>query len=166
MEEKIHVLFVCTGNICRSPTAEVVFQAIVRKRNLEHRFAIHSCGTQAFHVGEGADERATEHAKRRGYDLSRHKARKLARSDLERYDWILCMDQSHLEFVRGMEYPGQHAQVELFLSSLGGRIQDVPDPYYGGDRGFEDVLDLCEKGGEALLDTILGSELDESCRRG
>lgn len=164
MEEKIRVLFVCTGNICRSPTAEVVFKDVVRKHGLGHRFEAHSCGTQAYHVGEGADTRATEHARRRGYDLSRHKAARISHADLERYDWILCMDRSHLESVHAMEYPGQHAQVDLFLAPLGGR--DVPDPYYGGEAGFEKVLDLCEQGSELLIETILGKTLDEISRRG
>lgn len=166
MEEKFHVLFVCTGNICRSPTAEYVFRDIVAKHGLAHRFDIRSAGTQAYHVGEGADPRATEHARRRGYDLGPHKAARIGRADLERYDWILCMDRSHLEFLEAMEYPGQKARVALFLHYLGGPEIDVPDPYYGGDAGFEHVLDLCEEGSKALLEVILADSLDQSARRG
>lgn len=166
MEEKIHVLFVCTGNICRSPTVEYVFRKLVQKKGLQSRFEIRSAGTQAYHVGEGADARATEHARRRGYDLSHHQAARIGRADLERNDWILCMDRSHLEFLEAMGYPGQKARVSLFLTFLGDPELDVPDPYYGGEAGFEHVLDLCERGSEALLEAILADELDQSGRRG
>lgn len=166
MEENIQVLFVCTGNICRSPTAEVVFRDLVHAKGMGHRFTVRSSGTQAYHVGEGADVRATKHAKRRGYDLSKHKAARISRADLELYDWILCMDHSHLDFLQSMGYPGQKARTALFLSYLGGPELDVPDPYYGGDAGFEHVLDLCEEGSKALLEVILADNLEQSSRRG
>lgn len=167
MEEKIRVLFVCTGNICRSPTAEVVFRDLVRKRGLESRIEVNSSGTQAYHVGEGADPRSTTHAASRGYDLSGHVASRFLRRDIEEFDWILCMDRSHLEFVRDAGHEGQRARVELFLKyAQRGPALDMPDPYYGGDRGFEEVIDLCEAASKGLLDAILATDLEESSRRG
>lgn len=167
MEEKIRILFVCTGNICRSPTAEVVFRDLLRKRGLESRVEVRSSGTQAYHVGEGADPRSTSHAAARGYDLSGHLASRFSRRDLEEYDWILCMDRSHLEFVKDASHEGQKARVELFLKyAQRGPALDMPDPYYGGDRGFEDVIDLCEAASSGLLDAILATDLEESSRRG
>ncbi len=167
MEEKIQVLFVCTGNICRSPTAEVVFRDLLRKRGLESRIEAKSCGTQAYHVGEGADPRSTRHAAQRGYDLTKHVASRFRRGDLEEFDWILCMDRSHLEFVKDAGHEGQKARVELFLKyAQRGPALDMPDPYYGGDRGFEEVIDLCEMASQGLLDAILASDLEESSRRG
>jgi len=167
MEEKTRVLFVCTGNICRSPTAEVVFNALVKKRGLDYRIEASSAGIQAFHVGEGADSRSSLHAKRRGYDLSGHRVRVFQTSDHDEFDWILCMDRSHLQFVQDSMQDRQRANVELFLKRIGhGPALDMPDPYYGGDAGFETVLDLCEQAGATLLDTILAQELEESSRRG
>jgi len=168
MEEKIRVLIVCTGNICRSPTAEVVLADMARHRGFPDLLEVHSAGTQAYHVGEGADARSTEHARRRGYDLSRHQARKFRAADLEEYDWVLCMDRSHLEHVQGFEHEHQRANVGLFLDFATGsaRSQDMPDPYYGGERGFENVLDLCENAGNGFIDRILLDDLEESSRRG
>lgn len=168
MEEKIRVLIVCTGNICRSPTAEVVLAARARQAGLSDLLDVRSAGTQAYHVGEGADARSTEHAKRRGYDLSAHRARKFRSADLEEFDWILCMDRSHLEHVQQAAHENQRARVALFLDFATGpsRGQDMPDPYYGGDRGFEQVLDLCEDGSNGFLDHLVSEDLEESSRRG
>jgi len=167
MEEKIRVLFVCTGNICRSPTAEVVFRDLVRRRGLEGRIESLSSGTQAYHVGEGADPRSSKHASARGYDLSGHRARKFKPTDLDTHDWVLCMDRSHLDAVTEHAHPDQRAKVELFLKFAGpGPAAEVPDPYYGGDKGFEEVLDLCEQASQGLLSAILASDLEESSRRG
>lgn len=167
MEEKIRLLFVCTGNICRSPTAEVVMRSMAKQRGLSHRIEVASAGTQAYHVGEGADRRSVSHAARRGYDLSAHQARKFVSSDVHDFDYILCMDRSHLEVVKEASVPFQRAQVELFLKfAARGPAQDMPDPYYGGDRGFENVLDLCEAGSQGMIEHLLQAELDESSRRG
>lgn len=168
MEEKIRVLIVCTGNICRSPTAEVVLAARARQNGLSDLLDVRSAGTQAYHVGEGADARSTDHAKRRGYDLSAHRARKFRAADLEEFDWILCMDRSHLEHVQQASHENQRARVALFLDFATGpsRGQDMPDPYYGGDRGFELVLDLCEEGSNGFLDHLVSEDLEESSRRG
>lgn len=154
------MLMVCTGNICRSPTAEAVLQRMVRDRGLESWLSVDSAGTQAYHAGEGADPRSVEHGRRRGLDFSLHQARRLVLADFEAFDWILAMDRSHLEVLQRMSYPGQRAKIDLFLAPLSrSHGEEVPDPYYGGPMGFDRVLDLCEDGCKAWLDEwILPSE--------
>ena len=146
MTEPIRALFVCTGNICRSPTAHAVLRHLIAQRGLQERLECDSAGTQAYHEGEGADRRSREAGERRGLDFAFHRARRVRAADLEAFDWILAMDRSHLEHLQDMSHPGQRARVELFL----GR-DDMPDPYYGGARGFDEVLDLCWNGCEAWL---------------
>jgi protein-tyrosine phosphatase len=157
MSRETSVLFVCLGNICRSPTADAVFRAQVARAGLADRVQVDSCGTAAYHVGEAPDSRATAAAGRRGYDLSPLRARQFDPADFGRFDYILAMDESnlaHLETRRPADYPGR---LDLFLAlapALGRR--EVPDPYYGGERGFEEVLDLVEAAGEALLAELAG----------
>jgi protein-tyrosine phosphatase len=141
------VLFVCTGNICRSPTAEGVFKHLARKRNV--RVHAESRGTHDYHVGEPPDERAQLHARRRGYDLSAQRARHVARDDFERFDLIVAMDRGHLRLLEHACPPEHRAKLRLFVAG-----SDVPDPYYGGPEGFEAVLDLIEEGCRTLLDEI------------
>jgi protein-tyrosine phosphatase len=161
MSRSASVLFVCLGNICRSPTAHAVFLDQVARAGLADRVQIDSCGTAGYHVGEPPDARATAAAARRGYDLSPLRARQFDPVDFERFDYILAMDESnlaHLEALRPADYRGR---LELFLSlapALGRR--EVPDPYYGGERGFEEVLDLVEHAGEALLAELTGDRRD------
>ena len=141
------VLFVCTGNICRSPTAEGVF----RKKASELHLKIHaeSCGTHDYHVGEPPDQRSQEHARRRGYDLSAQRARQIAMDDFGTFDLILAMDRGHLGLLE-RRCPAQHrAKLRLFLGD-----RDVPDPYYGGADGFEEVLDLVESACAELLQEL------------
>jgi protein-tyrosine phosphatase len=141
------VLFVCTGNICRSPTAEGVLRAMARKHGVE--LHVESRGTHDYHVGEPPDERAQEHAKRRGYDLSAQRARHLSQRDFEEFDLVLAMDHGHLRILQRL-CPPQHAgKVRLFV-----RESEVPDPYYGGPEGFEQVLDLVEAACRDLLADI------------
>ena len=141
------VLFVCTGNICRSPTAEGVLRHLAGKTNL--RIQVESRGTHDYHVGEPPDERAQHHAKRRGYDLSAQRARHLSKRDFEEFDLVLAMDRGHLRILQ-RACPPQHAgKVRLFIED-----SDVPDPYYGGPEGFEQVLDLVEEACERLLNEI------------
>ncbi|PYO81896.1 MAG: phosphotyrosine protein phosphatase [Gemmatimonadetes bacterium] len=140
----LQVLFVCTGNICRSPTAEAVLRELGRKEGVP--LHVESRGTHDYHVGEPPDERAQHHARRRGYDLSALRARKLTGRDFKEFDLILAMDQGQLGVLRRM-CPAEHAsKVRLFLSG-----REVPDPYYGGPEGFEQVLDLVEAGCRELL---------------
>ena len=138
------VLFVCTGNICRSPTAEGVLRRLAELERLNVH--VESRGTHDYHVGEPPDERAQEHAKRRGYDLSAQRARHISRRDFEEFDLVLAMDRGHLRILQRL-CPPQHAgKVRLFLQEA-----DVPDPYYGGAEGFEQVLDLVEAACRGLL---------------
>src|SRR3954471_23362395 len=142
----MRVLFVCMGNICRSPTAEGVLRRLVREEGLEDRVEIDSAGTGGWHAGAPPDERATEAARRRGLDLA-GAARQVEPADFERFDLILAMDRDNLAELRRLA-PDDEARGKLRLL-LGDR--DVPDPYYGGERGFEDVLDLVEAGCRDLL---------------
>jgi protein-tyrosine phosphatase len=154
------VLFVCTGNICRSPTAEGVFRKLVADAGLTGRIAIDSAGTHGYHVGEPPDRRAQAAARRRGYDLSRLRARCVARDDFERFDLVLAMDREHHEILAGLAPPSAEHKVKLMME-FGRRSAraEVPDPYYGGPDGFELVLDLLEDAAEGLLET-LRRELD------
>lgn len=146
------VLFVCTGNICRSPTAAEVFRAVVAKAGLTRLIEIESAGTHGYHIGEEADARSTAAAARRGVDLTPHRARKLRPADFSEFDLIIALDRGHLQHLRAMRRAEHRAEVRLFLDyhpEQHGR--DVPDPYYGGDIDFELVLDLTEDAALGLL---------------
>jgi len=152
MSGETSVLFVCLGNICRSPTADAVFRAQVARAGLAGRVHIDSCGTAGYHIGEAPDVRATAAAARRGYDLSPLRARQFDPADFGRFDYILAMDESNLAHLEARCPADYRGRLDLFLAlapALGRR--EVPDPYYGGERGFEEVLDLVEGAGEALL---------------
>jgi len=152
----VKVLFVCTGNICRSPTAEGVFRAMVLARDLSGKIEADSAGTHAYHVGDPPDTRSIEAAARRGIDLTPLRARVVATDDFDRFDLILAMDRGHLDLLQRRCPPGKRDRVRLFLSfapALG--VHDVPDPYYGGAEGFERVLDLIEAGAAGLLDHLV-----------
>jgi|SRR5688572_1620144 protein-tyrosine phosphatase len=146
------VLFVCTGNICRSPTAEGVFRHCVEKAGLADRIVSDSAGTHDYHVGEPPDPRTQAAARRRGYELCELRARRVRRDDFERFDYVLAMDETHLHHLERL-CPPQHAhKLKLFLDfGAGGESREVPDPYYGGAEGFERVLDLVEGAAQGLL---------------
>ena len=149
------VLFVCLGNICRSPTAHGVFRAMVEQRGLAHLIEIDSAGTAAYHVGNPPDHRSAAAALQRGYDLSDLRARQAITADFDHYDYILAMDHQNLidlESIRPDYYTG-HLGLFLPLAKL--EADEVPDPYYGGPAGFDDVLDLVEGASRALLEQIL-----------
>ncbi len=143
------------GNICRSPTAQGVFESLVTASGLEDRIEIDSAGTHAYHVGEGPDQRATRAAAQRGIDLSSQQARRVAEDDFEQFDYILAMDSSNLDDLQALCPDQYQDRVRLLLEFAEDPAQqDVPDPYYGGSRGFERVLDLIEQGAHGLLQAI------------
>jgi protein-tyrosine phosphatase len=150
-KRKIGVLFVCLGNICRSPTAEGVFRAQLARQGLSAGFLVDSAGTAGYHEGSPPDRRATQAARRRGVELGGIRARQLVVGDLARFDHVLCMDRSNLEDVRELAGDSVRARVGLLLEYGGLGEREVPDPYYGGDRGFELVLDLIENACEGLI---------------
>ena len=163
--KKVAVLIVCTGNICRSPTAEGVMREIAKKRGLGERVQVESAGTHDYHVGEAPDARAQEHAAKRGYDLSAQRASQVTRDDFHGFDYILAMDRGHLRMLRALAPEGSKAKLGLFLEASGKwKGEDVPDPYYGGTAGFEQVLDMVEEAAERWLDRI-EAELDPSAFR-
>ena len=148
---RTRILFVCLGNICRSPTAEVVFRAAARRAGLGSVLTVESAGTGDWHVGNPPDYRAIEHAARRGYDLSMLRARQIKVADFDRYQWILPMDRAilgDLELMRPAHFGG-HLNLFLDLAPQLG-VRDVPDPYDEGPEGFELTLDLIERGSEAF----------------
>lgn len=149
----IRVCFVCLGNICRSPTAEGVFRKRVAEAKLEGRIATESAGTGGWHVGEAADPRSRRHAKRRGYVLDRE-AQQFRAHDFRRFDLVLAVDRSNHDKLLGLApTPADKAKVRMLLSfdAASPEGAEVPDPYYGGDAGFEEVLDLCERAATGLL---------------
>ena len=151
----VRVLFVCMGNICRSPTAEGVFRRKVEEAGLDGSIHIDSAGTHAYHVGEPPDPRATEAASRRGIDLRPLRARKATTRDFEHFDYVLAMDRDNLRLLEMLRDGSDSARLHLFLDfARNGKETEVPDPYYGGDQGFEYVLDLIEDAAEGLLDHI------------
>jgi protein-tyrosine phosphatase len=143
MKER-RILFVCTGNICRSPTAEGVLRHLARLESMDLHIA--SAGLGDWHIGQPPDERAQRHARGRGYDLSTQRARQVTARDFEDYDLILAMDRGHLRALQRMAPSRHHAKIRLFVAD-----SDVPDPYYGGAEGFERVLDLVEAQCRRLL---------------
>lgn len=149
------ILFVCLGNICRSPTAEAVFRTIVAREAPTLRLEIDSAGTAGYHVGEPPDRRAQMAARRRGYDMSSLRARVIEPGDFERFDLILAMDHSNLATLKRRAPASAHERVRLFLEfAEGADTIEVPDPYYGSDNGFEEVLDLVEAASRGLLKHI------------
>lgn len=161
----LRILIVCTGNICRSPTAEGVLRAAVERRGLADRVQVASAGTHDYHVGEAPDARSVKHARRRGYDLSALRASQVAREDFDRFDYILAMDRGHLRILRSIAPPNARAKLGLFLEpSARWKGDDVPDPYYGGPEGFEEVLDMVEEAAERWLERIEG-EIDPGAFR-
>lgn len=146
------VLFVCTGNICRSPTAEGVARGLAAKHGVEHLFEFDSAGTHGYHVGDPPDPRTIAAARRRGYDLSPQRARRVTEFDFVRFDRVLAMDCEHLEFLQRACPPPHLKKLGLFLD-FSERFDEaeVPDPYYGGAQGFEHVLDLVEDAAMQLI---------------
>ena len=151
----MRILFVCMGNICRSPTAEGVFRRMVRERAPRFAIEIDSAGTHAYHVGEPPDSRAVAAAARRGIDLRGLRARQVRDEDFEHYDLIVAMDRLNRETLIDRAPARCHERIRLFMEfARASDVEDVPDPYYGGPLGFERVLDLAEDAAAGLIERL------------
>jgi len=151
---RLSVLFVCMGNICRSPTAEGVFRRHVEEAGLSKLIAIASAGTHGYHVGDPPDRRAQAAALRRRYDLSGQRAQQVQKADFERFDYVLAMDRANLAHLHREAAPELRHKARLFLQFGTSGMLDVPDPYYGANEGFEHVLDLVEDASRGLLEHL------------
>jgi protein-tyrosine phosphatase len=153
--EKIKVLFVCMGNICRSPTAEGVFTHLVHSQKIAHHFQIDSAGTHAYHIGDAPDLRSQKTALNRGIDISHLRGRKVIFGDFDDFDFILAMDdENHAILMNACPAQHQH-KISHFLSFAPQlNTREVPDPYYGGAQGFERVLDMIEAASEGFLNHL------------
>ncbi len=155
---KKNVLFVCLGNICRSPAAEGIFLKMVDKAGLNDHIHVDSAGTGGWHVGDAPDSRMIAHAKKRGYDLTQLEARQFSEEDFKNFDYILTMDHSNFKNVINLDVKRQFTSKVQRLTSYCKihEIQEVPDPYYDREQGFEHVLDLLEDACAELLNKIKG----------
>ncbi len=151
----VKVLFVCMGNICRSPTAHGVFRALVSEHGLDNRVEIDSAGTHAYHVGNQPDKRARETAMLRGIDLDDLTARAVDEADFIEYDYVLAMDMDNFHHLSDMCPDGLEDKIHLFMDYASQtRMREVPDPYYGGPEGFETVFEMVEDAARGLLEDI------------
>lgn len=147
------VLFVCLGNICRSPTAEGIARALARREAPELALEFDSAGTADYHIGKPPDPRTIEAARRRGYDLTDLRARLFSDEDFDRFDWVLAMDEANLADLRALA--PTEARLQLFLEfAPNAPAREVPDPYYGKEAGFDRVIDLVEEGVRGMLATL------------
>jgi len=143
------------GNICRSPTAQGMFEYLLEEAQLSEHIDVDSAGTHAYHIGEKPDKRATQAAAGRGIDLSRQRARCVEAADFVRFDYVLAMDSSNLDDLLAICPQAQQNKIRLFLEFAQDLSErEVPDPYYGGEQGFERVMDLIEMGARALLEDV------------
>lgn len=158
------VLLVCMGNICRSPTAEVVLRHFIAVNGIGNKVEVDSAATHRYHVGEAADARTMRAASLRGYDLSQHRARKVACQDLDYFDLILAMDKTILDNLRRMASPGQQAKIRLFMDySVHFDDDEVPDPYFGLGHSFDLMLDMIEDAAQGLVTEIKKTISGKSC---
>lgn len=167
MTHQIAVLFCCMGNICRSPTAHGVFRNLLCEQGLEHRVWVDSAGTHAYHIGEPPDRRAQQAARARGIDLSDIRARAAVAEDFERFDYVLAMDRDNLGHLRTLCPPGSETKLRLLMEfAPQASHAEVPDPYYGGGRGFEQVLDMVESAAQGLLRQVVADLEQRSEQKG
>ncbi|MDO8926606.1 MAG: low molecular weight protein-tyrosine-phosphatase [Sideroxyarcus sp.] len=149
---KVKVLFVCMGNICRSPTAEAVFRHYVEQEGLAEHIHIDSAGTHDYHIGDAPDARTQRVAKQRGYDMSKLRGRQVGAEDFRRFDYVLAMDEANLSILESLRPRDAESHLGLFLQFAEHHSErEVPDPYYGGADGFERVLDMVEDAAAGLL---------------
>ena len=154
-KEKTSVLFVCMGNICRSPTAEGIFRSMLEQKGLTDMFLLDSAGTHAYHVGAPPDHRAQHTAESRGIDLSDLKGRKVTLADFDEFDYVFAMDKENLANLKKLHPAASSEQLRLFLDFAKGLdFDEVPDPYYGGTKGFEKVFDMLENASLGFIDHI------------
>ena len=155
MNTKIKVLFVCMGNICRSPTAEAVFRHYVENAGLDEHIQIDSAGTHDYHIGDPPDLRTQRAAQQRGYDMSKLRGRQAAEGDFRQFDYVLAMDRANLAILQRITPQDSATRAQLFLEYARHHAErEVPDPYYGGADGFERVLDMVEDAAQGLLEEI------------
>lgn len=162
--KKIKILFVCMGNICRSPTADAVFRHFVKEAGFDHMIDVDSAGTHAYHIGDPPDHRAQHTALQRGYKMHDLRARAVQPKDFEEFDYILAMDKENLTLLQ-QRSPQQHiSKIQLFM--LYGKNTDVdievPDPYFGGQQGFEVVLDMVEEASKGLLAHLRNNKIKDN----
>ncbi len=151
----IKVLFVCMGNICRSPTAESVFRHYVEKAGLQESIHIDSAGTHDYHIGEPPDARTQRAARQRGYDMSQLRGRQVGAADFSRFDYVLAMDDANLVILQRLRPRDAQSHLGLFMEFADHHQErEVPDPYFGGAEGFERVLDMVEDAANGLLQHI------------
>jgi len=156
MNNKVKVVFICMGNICRSPTAEGVFRHVVKQRNLLDKIEIDSAGTHAYHIGESPESRSQSTALSRGINLSAQRARKARVDDFDRFDYIIAMDRSNYEDLKHLGHEADLTKLHLFMDFASDWDNtEVPDPYYGGVNGFEQVFDMVQSASEGLLEYII-----------
>ena len=154
------VLFVCLGNICRSPTADGIFRQLVAREKLEQKIIVDSAGTGDWHIGKAPDSRTVAAARQRGYDLSILRARQVNAQDFTEFDYVLAMDKSNLRDLQRIKPSTYTGHLGLFLEfGARGDYREVPDPYYGGHDGFQLVLDLVEDAAQGLLNHIRSNSL-------
>jgi protein-tyrosine phosphatase len=154
-DKKTSLLFVCMGNICRSPTAEGVFRAQALAAGIAPSVFIDSAGTHAYHVGAEPDARSQLYAKKRGYDLSQQRARQVSANDFVKFDYLLAMDKDNLALLKSACPPEHQHKLALFMQYASNSLADeVPDPYHGGAGGFDIVLDYIEDASKGLIDAL------------
>ncbi|MBI5430070.1 MAG: low molecular weight phosphotyrosine protein phosphatase [Nitrosomonadales bacterium] len=162
VSKEIKVLFVCMGNICRSPTAEAVFRHYVENAGLSGQIIIDSAGTHDYHIGDPPDLRSQRAAQQRGYDMSGLRGRQVEEGDFRRFDYVLAMDRANLSILQNLAPADSNTRARLFLEYARHHAErEVPDPYYGGANGFERVLDMVEDAAEGLLQQIRQQHLQE-----
>lgn len=164
-DHKIKILFVCMGNICRSPTAEAVFDHLVSAEGHDGWITIDSAGTHAYHVGESPDSRSQSAARARGIDMSSQRARRVEVDDFDRFHYVLAMDKSNYNDLKRLASPEQRKRLHLFMDFASDwDVNEVPDPYYGGSHGFERVLDMVASASEGLLEDIVSNHREHKSK--